>query len=129
MYQQLKAKLQLAYAPYSKVKVAALIITNDNNKYWGVNIENAAFSPTICAERNAIFQAVTAGAKKGDFKELHLLANTKNTLFPCGVCRQVMQEFFDQKTIIYLWNKKGNKKYLLADLFPYPMGSQDIKND
>lgn len=98
--------LKKAYAPYSNVFVSAIVITNDNKKYSGVNIENASFSPSICAERCAIFKAIFEGQKNA-ISELHLMSSTIKPLYPCGVCLQVMSEFFNPKTEIFIYDFKG----------------------
>ncbi|MDR0545593.1 MAG: cytidine deaminase [Mycoplasmataceae bacterium] len=115
MYKELKKILNNAYAPYSHFHVGAIVVT-DKGKFSGVNVENASYGLTVCAERNAIFSAVSHGAKK--FHELHLFANTKTPCFPCGACLQVMSEFFDPKhTKIITYTSNGKKTlFFLNDL-------------
>lgn len=127
MQKKLDLLLKKAYAPYSKVKVSAIVETNDGQEYHGINIENATFTPTICAERNAIFQAIIAGSKKGDFKALHLTASTTNVLNPCGVCQQVMAEFFKPETKIYLWKNNKSKVLTFKELMPFQVQKKDLK--
>jgi cytidine deaminase len=116
-YQKLQKIIKNAYAPYSKFKVAAILET-DAGDFLGVNVENASFSLTICAERSAITNAITHGAK--DFKKLYLLtSSTKQTITPCGACRQVMAEFANANMPIYVYNNAGkSKKYTLKQLLP-----------
>ena len=97
--------LERAYVPYSKFPVAALLIDNNGKKYKGVNVENASYGLTLCAERNAITTAVTGGMKK--IKLLVITGNTPEPISPCGACRQVIREFSDKDTVIILANKDG----------------------
>ena len=99
--------LEKAYVPYSKFPVAALLIDNNGKKHKGVNVENASFGLTLCAERNAITTAVTENMKK--IKVLVVTGKTPEPISPCGACRQVIREFSDNDTVIILANK--DKKY------------------
>lgn len=117
--------LEKAYVPYSKFPVAALLIDNNGKKHKGVNVENASFGLTLCAERNAITTAVTENMKK--IKVLVVTGNTPEPISPCGACRQVIREFSDNDTVIILANK--DKKYkitLLEELLPYSFGPEDL---
>ena len=110
--------LEKAYVPYSKFPVAALLIDNNGKKHKGVNVENASFGLTLCAERNAITTAVTENMKK--IKVLVVTGKTPEPISPCGACRQVIREFSDNDTVIILANK--DKKYKitsLEELLPY----------
>ena len=117
--------LEKAYVPYSKFPVAALLIDNNGKKHKGVNVENASFGLTLCAERNAITTAVTENMKK--IKVLILTGKTPEPISPCGACRQVIREFSDNDTVIILANK--DKKYKitsLEELLPYSFGPEDL---
>ena len=117
--------LEKAYVPYSKFPVAALLIDNNGKKHKGVNVENASFGLTLCAERNAITTAVTENMKK--IKVLVVTGNTPEPISPCGACRQVIREFSDNNTVIILANK--DKKYKitsLEELLPYSFGPEDL---
>lgn len=117
--------LEKAYVPYSKFPVAALLIDNNGKKHKGVNVENASFGLTLCAERNAITTAVTENMKK--IKVLVVTGKTPEPISPCGACRQVIREFSDNDTVIILANK--DKKYkitLLEELLPYSFGPEDL---
>jgi len=104
-----------AYAPYSKFKVGAAILTEDGEVYTGVNVENASFGLTVCAERVALFKAVSDG--KRSFKAIAVVADTEEPVPPCGACRQVLSEFGDMKVIMA--NLKGDVKIArLRDLLP-----------
>ncbi len=107
-----------AYAPYSNFHVGAALITDSGKIYSGCNVENTSFGLTICAERNAIFQMVADGEKK--IKEILVIGDTEDFLPPCGACRQVIAEFADAKTNVYMCNKIGDfKKTLVEDLIPF----------
>lgn len=110
---------EFSYSPYSNFKVGAVVKTKSGKIYSGCNIENSSFSPTICAERVAIFKAISEGEL--EFDAIAIVCNsTQNFCFPCGVCRQVMNEFFDENTIIITGNlKKEYKKFKLKELLPY----------
>ncbi len=117
--------LEKAYVPYSKFPVAALLIDNNGKKHKGVNVENASFGLTLCAERNAITTAVTENMEK--IKVLVVTGNTPEPISPCGACRQVIREFSDNNTVIILANK--DKKYKitsLEELLPYSFGPEDL---
>ena len=117
--------LEKAYVPYSKFPVAELLIDNNGKKHKGVNVENASFGLTLCAERNAITTAVTENMKK--IKVLVVTGKTPEPISPCGACRQVIREFSDNDTVIILANK--DKKYKitsLEELLPYSFGPEDL---
>ena len=116
-----------AYSPYYNFNVSAIIVTKDLKEFVGVNVENIN-GTSICAERNAIHNAISNGYKKGDFKELNIMVNSDKISTPCFSCRQVMLEFFDEDSIIRCFNKNGDyKEYKLKELCPYPFESEDIK--
>ena len=119
--------LNNSYSPYSKFKVASIIVMNDGVEFNGVNVENASYGAAICAERSAIVSAISAGYKKGDFKELYLMCSVGSSL-PCGICRQFLSEFVDGEFIIHVINKNGEyTKYKFSDIYPYPFDSEDLK--
>lgn len=117
----LKAR-ETAYTPYSHFRVGAALLCRDGTVYRGGNIENASYTPTICAERVAIFQAVHDG--KRDFEAIAICGGPEGGELqycaPCGVCRQVMAEFCDPETFrIVLMNGDGEiRDYLLKELLP-----------
>ena len=111
-----------AYAPYSGFMVGAALLCKDGTVYTGCNIENAAFTPTNCAERTAFFKAVSEGVK--EFDAICIVGGKGGVVTelapPCGVCRQVMMEFCDPETFrIILMNGVGEiREYLLKELLP-----------
>lgn len=109
--------LERAYVPYSHFPVGAALECTDGTVFTGCNIENAAYSPTNCAERTAVFKAVSEGYR--DFTRIAIAAATETFCAPCGVCRQVLQEFAPDLEVI-LVNCRGETKELpLTDLLPY----------
>ena len=117
-----KEAMQKAYAPYSGFFVGAALLTETGKVYTGCNIENAAFSPTNCAERTAFFKAVSEGERK--FRAIAVVGGMGGKITglcsPCGVCRQVMQEFCGPDFLIYMG--KENDEYeacTLRELLPY----------
>jgi len=85
----------MAYAPYSRFPVGAALLTKDGRRFNGCNVENAAYGLCNCAERTALFSAVAAGCKPGDFAAMAVIADTPGPVSPCGSCRQVMAELCD----------------------------------
>ena len=123
----IKAREQ-AYVPYSNYKVGAAVLGVDGKVFSGCNIENAAYSPTNCAERTAIFKAVSEGTTK--FSALAVVADSAVPVTPCGVCRQVMAEFFDSHTPVYLGNLKGEMvETTLEELLPGAFTSKDLSQE
>ncbi|MBQ1205667.1 MAG: cytidine deaminase [Clostridia bacterium] len=123
MYNELinKAKeaAKNAYSPYSDFKVGAALLCENGNIYTGCNIENSSYSPTVCAERVAIFKAVSDGVR--GFTAIAIVGGKdkvgEEMCFPCGVCRQVMTEFCDPDTFkIILPHKDGIGKFSLKEL-------------
>ncbi len=127
MKEKLIELLENAYAPYSNYKVAAIVVTKDNKTFGGVNVENASYGATICAERSAILSAISAGYRKGDFKELYVMVASDTLAFPCNICRQVIVEFFDMDDKLYLMNNNETKTYLMKDIIVYPFSVEDLK--
>lgn len=126
MFDELKKLLNNSYSPYSKFSVSAIVITEEGKKFSGVNVENASYGATICAERVAITQAISQGFRK--FKELHVLVNSDKISTCCFLCRQVIIEFFDEDAKIFLYNKLGEKKqYTVLGLCPLPFSEDDLK--
>lgn len=113
-----------AYTPYSGFRVGAALLTADGTVFTGSNIEIASYSPTLCAERNAIFSAVHAGARK--ITKIVVTADGENT-FPCGVCRQVMREFATDLEIIVANSTEDYQIYTLEELLPHSFGPEDLQ--
>jgi cytidine deaminase len=117
-----------SYAPYSDFHVSAIVVMNDGVEFRGVNVENASFGATICAERSAIVSAISAGYKKGDFKELNVMVSSGEVGMPCFICRQVISEFFDKDATVRCFATTGEyKEYTVEEICPFPFGSEDLK--
>ena len=126
VYEAIEAR-DLSYSPYSKFAVGAALLTKDGEIYRGANIENASFSLTMCAERNAIFNAYCHGVTQDDIEALAIVADTELPVSPCGSCRQVLSELFPHHKKIYLANLRGDIKETTVDeLLPYSFDSDDL---
>ena len=112
-----------AYSPYSHFAVGAALLCEDGTLFEGCNIENASYGLTNCAERTAIFKAVSEGHTK--FKALAVVADTEGPCTPCGACRQVMAEF--KIPLIILGNLMGNIKIVtIEELLPFSFSEYDV---
>lgn len=128
MEESLKRLLKNSYSPYSGFKVAAICLMKDGKSFGGVNVENASYGATICAERVAINNAIASGYTKGDFSKLYIMCDSERISSPCFICRQVINEFFtiDDEVILYS-NDDDKEVYTVKELCPYPFGSSDLK--
>jgi cytidine deaminase len=113
-----------SYSPYSSMKVGAAILTDDGEIYTGCNIENSSFSLTICAERTALFKAVSDGKRR--FKAIAISSNCKSLIPPCGACRQVIHDLAGNIDIVFI--DKNNRIIVmkLGTLFPFPFEIQSL---
>lgn len=124
------AQLKYSYTPYSGFKVGAALLTADGKFYTGCNIENAAYSPTNCAERTAFFKAVSEGER--NFSAICIVGGKDGVLTeyaaPCGMCRQVMMEFCDPDTfrIILATCKEKYEVFTLRELLPMGFGPDNL---
>ncbi|MDR7857125.1 cytidine deaminase [Tissierella sp.] len=114
---------KMAYVPYSKFRVGAALITDEDEVFTGCNIEIASYSPTLCAERTAIFKAVSEGHKK--IKTIAIVGDSDFT-YPCGVCRQVIREFGKDATVIIANSEDDYREYKLEELLPHSFGPEDL---
>ncbi len=123
-------QLSFAYAPYSGFQVGAALLTKEGKMYIGCNIENAAYSPTNCAERTAFFKAVSEGERQ--FQAICIVGGKNGVLTdytaPCGVCRQVMMEFCnpDSFQIILAKDRETYKIFSLRELLPMGFGPDNL---
>ena len=119
-----------AYTPYSHFKVGAALLTKGGNVYTGCNIENAAYTPSNCAERTAFFKAVSEGVR--NFQKIAIVGSPKGGItqyaYPCGVCRQVMMEFCnpDKFQIIVAKSETDYKVFYLKELLPEGFGPENV---
>ncbi|WP_310604395.1 cytidine deaminase [Anaerosporobacter sp.] len=123
--------LQYSYAPYSNFNVSAVLVAKNGTIFTGCNIENAGYTPTNCAERTAIFKAVSEGVK--EFEKIVIVGGknrkVESLTAPCGVCRQVMMEFCNPKTfkIVLAKSEDKYKEFTLEELLPLGFGPEDLK--
>lgn len=106
-----------AYAPYSKLKVGASVLTKSGKIYTGANIENASYPAGICAERVALSKAISEGEK--DFFAICITSNNIDYTYPCGICRQFLSEFNDDIKIVIAKDQTDYRLYSLEDLLPH----------
>lgn len=125
-----KDAMTRAYAPYSGYKVGAALLCADGTVYQGCNVENAAYGPSNCAERTAIFKAVSEGHLK--FTAIAVCGGKDGVITgafpPCGVCRQVMREFCDNDFVIYMIDsEEGYTSCTLGELLPYSFSPSNVQ--
>lgn len=118
-----------AYAPYSKFKVGASLLTKDNKVYKGCNVENASYGLTNCAERTCLFSSVADGVKKEDIVAFCVYTKNETLASPCGACRQVMAELLPLNCKIYIAYGKNVNIYetTMEELLPLSFSSEDLK--
>ena len=113
-----EAAMANSYSPYSNFRVGAAIETKNGKVYTGTNIENISYGATICAERTALFKAISEG--ETEFVKIAIVSDSVDYIFPCGMCRQVLAEFDDGSMKVICSNSKGDyKSFLLEDLIPF----------
>ena len=119
------AAMDKAYVPYSNFPVGACLVSKSGKVYQGLNIENASFGLTNCAERTAFFKAISEGEQ--EFQYLVIAGHTPDPISPCGACRQVMAEFFDPQMPVTLVGKDGATKTMTVEaLLPYSFTDKDF---
>ena len=120
------AMLDRSYSPYSHFPVGAALECSDGTVFTGCNIENAAYGLTICAERTAIFKAISEGHR--DFKRIVIAGKSEDYCVPCGSCRQVMQEFADPDKLEIILAKSQDEyvTYSLKELLPLGFGADNL---
>jgi cytidine deaminase len=123
-----RAARLLAYAPYSNFKVGAALECKDGRVFRGCNVENAAYGLCNCAERTALFAAIAAGYRPGDFAALAVIGETDGPIAPCGACRQVILELGGNELPIVLTNLQGDlMETTAAAQLPNAFGGRDLK--
>lgn len=115
-----------AYVPYSNFAVGACVETKDHKFITGVNIENASYGLTNCAERSALFAAYSQGYRKEDIVSMAVVTTCDHLISPCGACRQVMLELLNEDTPIWLSNKNEFKKVTIEELMPLSFTGKDL---
>jgi cytidine deaminase len=118
-----------SYSPYSQFKVGAALLTKSGKVYTGCNVENAAYSPTNCAERTAVFKAVSEG--ETEFSAIAIVGGKGDEpsefCAPCGVCRQVLAEFCEKDFRILLGTPKRFEVHTLGEVLPFSFGKNDLE--
>ncbi len=125
MIEELKELLNNSKSKYYNFNVSAILITNDDNKFYGVNVETSSPQAGICAERNALYSAISHGYNKDDFKELHIMASKPVT--PCFVCRASLVDYLKLDTKIYVYSMDSlYKMYTLEELVPHAFSEESL---
>ncbi|MCR4418448.1 MAG: cytidine deaminase [Ignavibacteria bacterium] len=114
-----------SYSPYSKFRVGAALLTNNNEIITGCNVENASYGLTICAERTAIFKAYSEGKRR--FKAIAISSDDKNFCPPCGACRQIIWELCGDIDVILIDGNRNTKTFKASDFLPFPFGDENLK--
>lgn len=112
------AAREQAFAPYSGFLVGAAIETTDGTIYTGCNIENASYGLTVCAERVAIWKAMSEGVRPGQFRAIAVAADSPRPTPPCGACRQILSEFAPQATVTLVNLQGETREFTVAELLP-----------
>ena len=119
-----KMAQKLAYAPYSKFKVGAALLGKSGRIYTGCNVENASYGLACCAERNAVFKALSEGER--EFRAIAIVSGSPEPTAPCGACRQVLNEFAPDISVI-MPGRKRTVKTTLKKLLPFAFGPKSLK--
>ncbi len=125
LVQAAKDAMKHAYAPYSNFKVGAALLAKDGTVFRGCNVENASYGATNCAERTAIFKAVSEGYR--EFEAIAIVASSGDYAAPCGICRQVLAEFMSEGKVILDSDEAGMVTYLVSELLPAGFSGKDIR--
>ena len=126
MKEKLEKLLNNSYAKYSNYRVSAICVMSDGLEIPGVNVENASYGATICAERVAITSAIAKGYSKGDFKELHVMVDSDKLGMPCFMCRQVISEFFNIDDKVFVYSRNNMESFKVSELCPYPFNEENL---
>jgi cytidine deaminase len=124
--QAARVAMRHAYAPYSSFKVGAVLVDDNWQMHLGCNVENAAFGPTNCAERTALYRAIADGHKPKSFRAMILMADTTQPITPCGTCRQVLHELCKSDMPVYLLSTNGaQEETTVGQLLPGAFRAED----
>ncbi len=108
--------MEHSYAPYSNFKVGAAVLCKNKKIYTGCNIENSSYGVTICAERTALFKAISEGER--DFDKIAIVSSSEDFTFPCGICRQAIFEFMPEGIVVLFSKAEGIKEFSVVSLLP-----------
>lgn len=125
LLKQAKKAMENSYAPYSNFKVGCAVKMKSGKVYTGCNIENSSFGATNCAERTAIFKAISEGEKEID--QIAIVSSGNMETYPCGICRQVISEFMKDGTFIFEDNKGNIVTRTYEEIFPYSFTKNDLE--
>jgi cytidine deaminase len=132
LIERARQAMRNAYAPYSQFPVGSALLAEDGAVIVGCNVENAAYGPTNCAERTALFSAIAAGYSPGSFRAIAVIGDTEEPIAPCGVCRQVMSELCAPDMPVIMANLRGMRRIaavreLLPGAFALPASRHAVK--
>lgn len=128
MREKLLKLLEHSYSPYSHFRVASIAVMKDGREFGGVNVENASYGASICAERSAILSAISAGYKRHDFETLYVMCDNDKIGMSCFMCRMVISEMFEKDKKIIAMNPSGVEEvHTVEELCPYPFSDEDLK--
>lgn len=127
MRDKLLKLLENSYSPYSNFRVSCIAVMKDGKEFPGVNVENASYGASICAERSAILSAISAGYKRYDFDKLYVMCDNEKIGMSCFQCRMVISELLERDREIIAMNPKGETEiHTVEELCPYPFGDEDL---
>lgn len=124
LYIEAEKAMRYSYSPYSGYSVGAALLTKSGKVYTGCNIENASYSATVCAERTAVFKAVSDGERS--FAKIAIAGSSSRPAWPCGVCRQVMSEFASDDFYVITKSEDELMTSLLSELLPNGFSSESM---
>lgn len=127
MKEKLIKLLENSYSPYSNFRVSAIVVMKDGKEFCGVNVENASYGASICAERVAILSAISKGYKRYDFDKLYVMCDSEKIGMCCFACRMVISELFDKKSEVIAFNINGESEvHTVEELCPYPFCDENL---
>ena len=127
LFKEAQSVLKNSYSKYSNFKVAAALKLKNGEIITGVNVENASFGLSNCAERSALFTAYSRGIRKEDIAEILITTEQDDFISPCGACRQVMSELMPSEALVHMSNNKGDIKTVLnKELLPFAFSEDDL---
>lgn len=127
MKDKLLQLLKKSYSPYSHFRVAAILVAKDGTEFPGVNVENASYGASICAERSAIVSAISRGYCPHDFEKLYIMVDSPKISTCCFLCRQVIVEMLESEKEIICMNQNGEEKHFtVGEMCPYPFDEEDL---
>lgn len=123
---QLQDEIAYSYSPYSNFALAAIVSCKDGRTFSGVNIENASYGLSMCAERVAIYKAISEHINKDAIDALYVYTNQDTLIYPCGACLQVMLELLPLECKIIIKNEQEEKVHTIEELYPFAFHKEDL---